>query len=440
MHKFQRNYRCEFTIGKQAVDGTRTPEHKITVSYPTTIQFTINRSAHSDCNTAQIKFFNIKKEHQALLWRNFYQTSKYVEIDLYAGYGDTMPQIFKGLAQQCISYRPSGGTEYITEIQANDMSYLFQYGFCNATVSKDTNAQSLFETLLQGVKDIQVGYVSKDIEPLKKDTTYFGQPMDVLTRDYSKYQIFVDNGNLHVLSEKDIIPSQNYVITANSGLLGSPIRSERTIELDMIFEPGLKIGQAVKLLSDSVENINGTYKVIAMSHQGVISPVVSDKLTTHLSLLTEIEAFQELSKGSDYTELKVSGKGWLKPVNYSINSPYGWRTHPIYKDRRFHSGIDFACGMNTQVKATQKGIVSFTGYINGYGYTVKINHGKVNGNEVVSQYSHLNKYQVTPGQRVEIGQAIALSGSSGNVTGPHLHFEIHENGKTTDPLNYIGGK
>lgn len=440
MHKFQRNYKCEFTIGKQAVDGTKTPEHKITVSYPTTIQFDINRSAHSDCNTAQIKFFNVKKEHQALLWRNYYQTSKYVEIDLYAGYGDTMPQIFKGLAQQCISYRPSGGTEYITEIQANDMSYLFQYGFCNVTASKNTDATSLFETLLQGVPDIQVGFVTKDIEPIKKSTTYLGQPMDVITRDYGKYQIFVDNGNLHVLSEKDIIPSQNYVITANSGLLGSPIRSERTIELDMIFEPGLKIGQAVKLLSDSVENINGTYKVIAMSHQGVISPVISDKLTTHLSLLAEVEAFQELSKDSGITEVPIGGKGWLRPVGGVITSAYGWRTHPIFHRRIFHTGLDYDAPTGTKIKSTQKGTVSFVGWLDGFGNTIKIKHGTLNGKSMESQYSHLSKFLVTKGQQVNIGEIVGLSGSTGYSTGPHLHFEIHENGKNVDPRIYVGDK
>lgn len=442
MHKFQRNYRCEFEIGDQDISGNRTPKHNVTVAYPFTLQFSITRNAYSECNTAQMRFFNLDSKVQALLWRDMYQASKYVQIKLYAGYGDNMPLIFQGLTQKCNSYRQSGATEVITEIQANDMSYLFQYGFVDATLSKDTKANDLFTSLLEEIPDIQVGFISDDVAPLKRDTTYFGQTMDVITRDYSKYQIFIDNGNLHVLGERDIIPSsENYVVTANSGLLGSPIRSDTTIELDMLFEPGITVGQAIVLRTDTLENLNGTYKVIGMNHNGMISPVACDSLITHLSLKAGND-FKVLKKGSESLDFPVGGQGWIRPVasNITITSPYGMRWHPIDRVNKMHYGIDYGCPMNTVVKATQDGIVTEASMSHSaLGRAIFIGHGKLNNKNVSSVYAHLNKLNVVYGQKVSKGDIIGYSGSTGKATGPHLHFEIRENNLAVNPNKYIGG-
>lgn len=437
MQKFKRNYRCEFIIGKQDLSGNKTPQYQTTIEFPITVQFSISRNANSDCNTANFKFFNIRKENQNLLWKDFYQQDKYIEMKMYAGYGENMPLVFQGLVQQCITYRPSGATEVITEIQANDQSYLFQYGYTNATLSKDTEPVDVFTALMTKVPDIQVGFLSPELRPLKKATTYVGQPMDLLIRDYSQYQMFVDLGNLHVLGDREVIPNtENYVITANSGLLGSPIRSAYTIELDMLFEPGIIVGQAVKLLSDMTEELNGTYKVLAMEHAGTISPVVCDKLTTHLSLVVA-EGFKEAEKPTKYDDIKVSGKGWIKPVNYAITSPYGEpRTGP---KPHTHGGLDYGCPMNTPVKASQDGIVQVASLnVSGFGRCIYLNHGKIGGNNVVSIYGHLNTLQVSQNQKVTKGQVIGYSGSTGYSSGAHLHFEIRENNRAVNPNKYIG--
>jgi murein DD-endopeptidase MepM/ murein hydrolase activator NlpD len=139
-----------------------------------------------------------------------------------------------------------------------------------------------------------------------------------------------------------------------------------------------------------------------------------------------------------------------------ISSPYGWRIHPIEKTRKHHNGVDYASAIGTPVKAIESGVVIFAGPSQlkfadgeprGGGYIVKIRH-KVNGEWITSSYMHLRKGSITvkKGDRVLEGRTIALSGNTGESTGPHLHFEIQRgkayiwtnNGtRYTEPISYI---
>lgn len=134
---------------------------------------------------------------------------------------------------------------------------------------------------------------------------------------------------------------------------------------------------------------------------------------------------------------KLSGQGsgrMMWPVNTRVTtSSYGWRTHPIYGDRRFHSGLDIPADYNDPVFAADSGVVISAGWINGYGYTVIIDHGR----GVTTLYAHNNSLIVNSGQKVAQGQQIAYAGSTGNSTGPHCHFEVRINGETTQPLDYL---
>jgi murein DD-endopeptidase MepM/ murein hydrolase activator NlpD len=144
-----------------------------------------------------------------------------------------------------------------------------------------------------------------------------------------------------------------------------------------------------------------------------------------------------------------------KPVP-RISSPYGWRIHPILKTKRHHNGVDYAVEIGRPVKAIAKGKVIFSGpsrfkFSNGEpaggGYIVTIRH-RANGEWITSSYMHLRKgsLAVKKGDVVLEGQTIALSGNTGESTGPHLHFEIQRgkqyiwtnNGtRYTEPVSYI---
>ncbi|MBQ3102347.1 peptidoglycan DD-metalloendopeptidase family protein [bacterium] len=130
---------------------------------------------------------------------------------------------------------------------------------------------------------------------------------------------------------------------------------------------------------------------------------------------------------------------FIRPVYGGITSYYGWRTHPIFKKRIFHSGVDIGAPMRTPIKAANDGKVIFTGWYGGYGNVVIINHGSINGATTTTLYAHMSSIAVSKGQAVKKGQVVGRVGTTGYSTGPHLHFEVRRNGATVNPLNYIPG-
>ena len=131
---------------------------------------------------------------------------------------------------------------------------------------------------------------------------------------------------------------------------------------------------------------------------------------------------------------KGNGKFHFPLASYTrVSSPYGNRIHPIYKTNKFHAGIDYAAPHGTAIYAADDGVVLTSGWVNGYGYTVSINHGS----GYVTMYAHCSSLLVSSGQSVKRGQTVARVGSTGNSTGNHLHFEVRVNGKTVNPASYL---
>jgi murein DD-endopeptidase MepM/ murein hydrolase activator NlpD len=119
-------------------------------------------------------------------------------------------------------------------------------------------------------------------------------------------------------------------------------------------------------------------------------------------------------------------KGWL-------SSRFGYRSSPFSGEKEFHRGIDLATRLNAEIVAPANGIVTFVGRDHGYGKMLTIKHGY----GIVTKYAHLQKALVKMGQRVKRGDKIALVGNTGRSTGPHLHYEVHMNGVSVNPLQYV---
>jgi murein DD-endopeptidase MepM/ murein hydrolase activator NlpD len=121
------------------------------------------------------------------------------------------------------------------------------------------------------------------------------------------------------------------------------------------------------------------------------------------------------------------------PVSGTITSPFGYRQNPFGGAPDFHPGLDIAAPMGTTVTAAASGTVISAGWYGGYGNFILID----NGGGMATGYGHLSQIFVSNGQQVQKGQAIGAVGSTGHSTGPHLHFEVRLNGKTTDPAAYL---
>ena len=121
------------------------------------------------------------------------------------------------------------------------------------------------------------------------------------------------------------------------------------------------------------------------------------------------------------------------PAEGEITSPFGWRVHPIFGTQRLHTGIDIGADYGDAIRAADGGVVIHADWMGGYGNAVIIDHG----NGISTLYAHNSQLLVDEGQTVAKGQTVARCGSTGYSTGPHLHFEVRQNGSPVNPLNYL---
>lgn len=133
------------------------------------------------------------------------------------------------------------------------------------------------------------------------------------------------------------------------------------------------------------------------------------------------------------TQIGAEWPQMLWPSSGAVSSRFGWRIHPIFGTREFHTGVDIAARWGSPVMAARSGIVRFAGWMLGYGRLIVVDHGS----GLQTTYAHLSSALVGPGQHVDQGQVIGRIGSTGWSTGPHLFFEIRRNGAPEDPTRYL---
>ena len=164
---------------------------------------------------------------------------------------------------------------------------------------------------------------------------------------------------------------------------------------------------------------------------------LQEQITAYKKEQAEIEAKIMEATNQIPANIQFTGGEMLWPVAASgtvITSNYGIREHPIQGVVKQHTGLDIGgAALGTPVVAAADGVITYAGWLGGYGNCVMINHG----DGVVTLYGHGNKILTTVGKEVKQGETIMEVGSTGNSTGPHLHFEVRINGSYTNPLNYV---
>lgn len=145
-------------------------------------------------------------------------------------------------------------------------------------------------------------------------------------------------------------------------------------------------------------------------------------------------SFKEAAESLTVHSARLSATPSIMPTQGWLSSAFSsMRSHPILHVARPHEGIDVTAPMGTPIEAPAAGVVRDAGWEAGYGNTIVIDHDF----GTVTKFAHASKILVREGQRVARGQRIALVGNSGLATGPHLHYEVHVNGRPVDPLRYV---
>lgn len=187
----------------------------------------------------------------------------------------------------------------------------------------------------------------------------------------------------------------------------------------------------------------GTQRKI--SYYEEIARMTNNQLSADLSLkvdilekeiYVQIKSYDDIIEMAKKQEIRMENIPAIQPVLNKdltrVASGYGMRIDPVYHVRKFHQGMDFTAPTGTEVFATGNAKVKFSGWKQGYGNTIILDHGF--GYETV--YAHLYKSLVRKGQKVRRSDIIGLVGNTGKSTGPHLHYEVRLNGRPVDPRNY----
>ena len=187
----------------------------------------------------------------------------------------------------------------------------------------------------------------------------------------------------------------------------------------------------------------GTQRKIAYYEE--LASMTNSQLSADLALKVDVlekemyvqaKSYDDILEMAKNQKIRMENIPAIQPVMNKdlkrVASGYGMRIDPVYHVRKFHQGMDFTAPTGTEVFATGNARVKFTGWKQGYGNTVILDHGF--GYETL--YAHLYKSLVRKGQKVRRSDIIALVGNSGKSTGPHLHYEVRLNGKPVDPRNY----
>lgn len=198
---------------------------------------------------------------------------------------------------------------------------------------------------------------------------------------------------------------------------------------------GTKEGEGSFLAAGGADTLNSrALMVAALAHQGPSADDLGKELERLSREMSDrSKSFQELIDQLEAKRSVLASTPTIWPVKGFLTAGFGQRRSPFTGQRQMHEGVDISNTVGTQVVAPADGVVSYAGPLGGFGNVVSINHG----HKISTFYAHLHQHKVSRGQQVKRGEVIALLGTTGRVTGPHLHYEIQVNGASVDPSRYV---
>lgn len=262
-----------------------TQQETIVIEYPITCKFNVTRSTFSASTECNIQLYNLAPSTRNVIFQDLYSnaidssTWKYVHFE--AGYGDTLTAIFKGRIKQAYSYKSGGQTDVITEIQVIP----FDIFDCQTSVTfaAGTSYKDALSRMVSDMPNVTQGNTGALEGTFKTQTTFDGNAfseINTLTGGHS----FVDNGVLNTIMSNEVIDVPVPVIGDDTGLLQTPVKKGSQLEVKMLFEPTLILGQLLEINSRVATQFNGQFKVIGFTHSGTISPTQGGQRITTATL------------------------------------------------------------------------------------------------------------------------------------------------------------
>lgn len=271
MDKFGRNY----SLSIQTDDSGGF----LLVQPPFTIEFDITRNTLSSANVCQIRIYNLSLKNRNQIRFNVYEYATFKAIELRAGYGTNLPVIFSGNITQSWSVRE--GVNFISQIECYDGGFAFTNGVTNTQFPAGITQHTVIATMAATLPHTKVGAIGSFPGTLSRGNSYSGNTVDIL-RGITGGGFFIDKGRANALGTSEYIaaPDGTTLVNSQSGLLGTPILENNILRFDMVFEPGLNVGERIVLTSITGMNFNGSYKVTGVKHRGMISESVCGSVIT----------------------------------------------------------------------------------------------------------------------------------------------------------------
>jgi len=277
LDKFGRNY----VLG---VATTTDGPVDLFIKPPFTLEFDITRNTLTSANVCQVRVYNLSEANRNKIRHNVSDYGSYKALILKAGYGDNLPKVFSGNISQAWSVRE--GTNMITQMECFDGGFAFANGTCNKQYPAGTPIRSIIIDIASTcLPNVKLGTVGEYPGTITRSNSYSGNTMKILG-ELTGFGAFIDGETFYALGTDEYVAKRNGValIDSNSGLLGTPVLEQSIIHFDMLFEPGLNLGQRILLDSITEQGFNGNYIVNGVKHRGMISEAVCGSAITTVTM------------------------------------------------------------------------------------------------------------------------------------------------------------
>lgn len=290
--KFGRKFRLLIEV-----DGGKT----LPIQNPLTIQFHVKRDINAVNNSLSIDIFNLSKINRDLIFQDsFYTSNIQRSIELQAGY-DNLYTIFKGTFNEANSYRR--GVNIITNVVSYNGAFETQNAFTYQTAIAGSTHKSILQTLIGALTSVPNTKLTQGIisptyaQNIQQRPVVLEGNVWSLIQKYSDGHAYIDLNKVYATKYNEYIAGGIPLISAATGLLDTPKRSDSLIDVSTLFEPRFTVNQVVQLISTVNTKYNGQYAIRCVEHSGIISDSVGGDLRTKLQMISSKFAGQFIEVG-----------------------------------------------------------------------------------------------------------------------------------------------